>query len=65
VIGVEGREIVRLAAAELGVFLEQPLLDVEAEMLRLVVGVVRIDLLERKRSALPLANSTSNSVLPR
>ena len=39
VIGVEGREVVAMAAAEFGVFLEQAFLHVEAERLRLVVFV--------------------------
>ena len=44
VIGVKGREIMAMAAAETGIFLEQPLLDVEPEMLRLVVLVARVGL---------------------
>ena len=40
VIGVERRQIVAMAAAEFGVFLEQALLHVEAEGLGLVVFVL-------------------------
>jgi hypothetical protein len=47
-IGVERREVVAVAAAEAGIFLEQALLDVEAERLRLVVLVARLDLGERE-----------------
>src|SRR6516225_6784223 len=37
VIGVERREIMTMTAAEAGIFLEQPFLQVEAESLRLLV----------------------------
>ena len=38
-VGVEGGEVVAVAATEGGVFLEQALLDIEAECVDLVVGV--------------------------
>ena len=38
-VGVEGREVVAMSAAEGGVFLEQSLLYVEAVFLRLAVLV--------------------------
>src|SRR3546814_18208416 len=47
VVAVVGGEVVAVAAAEGGVFLEQPLLDVEAEMPGLVVGVAGIDQIGR------------------
>ena len=65
-IGVERREIVAMAAAERGVFLEQALMDVEAERLRLVVGVAGLDIADiGNLSTWPFLKSTSNSVLPR
>ena len=44
VVEIVGPEIMAMAAAEGGVFLEQPLLDVEAEGLRLPVLIAGIDL---------------------
>ena len=48
VIGIERRKVVTVAAPEGGVFLEQPLVHVEAEMLCLIVGVCRVDVAERE-----------------
>ena len=47
-VGVEGREVVAVPAAEGGILLEQPLLDVEPEVLRLLVLIARVDLGERE-----------------
>ena len=47
-IGVEWRQIVAVAAAERGVFLEQSLLDIEAEGLGLVIAVTGLDVADRK-----------------
>ena len=66
VIGVERCEIVAMAAAELGVFLEQAFLHVEAEGLRFAVFVLGGNFAYAANlSTLPLRNRTSNSVLPR
>ena len=47
-IGVERREVVAMTAAEGGIFLEQALLDVEAERLGFVVHVAGLDIGRRK-----------------
>ena len=65
VVGVERREVVAVAAAELRVLLEQALLHVEAEGLRLGVLVAGLHVGSGNLSTWPLRNSTSYSVLPR
>jgi hypothetical protein len=47
-IGIERCEIMAMAAAEGGVLLEQAFVDVEAERLRLVVGIPGFDIGYRK-----------------
>src|SRR5690606_6045505 len=47
VIRLERREIVAVAAPERGVLLEQSLLEVEAEVLRFVILVIRVQVRER------------------
>src|SRR5207248_11021476 len=49
VIGVERREVMAMAAAERGIFLEQALVDVEAVRLGLVVEIALLDIGDRKR----------------
>src|SRR5215468_5463244 len=53
VIGVERREVMAMAAAERGIFLEQALVDVEAERLGFLVGVALLDLRGREFVDLP------------
>src|SRR5690606_7317231 len=55
VIGVEWRKVMAMAAAELGIFLEQAFLDVEAERLGFVIRVVRIRVGKRKTVYLAIA----------
>src|SRR5690606_22723638 len=48
VILVERRQVMAMAAAEAGIFLEQALLDVEAERLGLMIGIAFLDLAVRE-----------------
>src|SRR3546814_9521594 len=61
VIGFKRREVVAVAATEAGVLLEQALLHVEAEMLRLLVGVAAVDLLRRKAVDVAVARSEEHT----
>ena len=54
-VGVERREVVAVVAAERGVFLEQALLQVEAERGALVVGVAGLDVGQREAVDLAVA----------